>query len=77
VNKNRLEIYKSSCLSSFKATFCGRYFTDYASDSMKVLKITISMLNNFITIGFRSNISIARVYEVIPMEYGNVLIFDL
>jgi hypothetical protein len=43
----------------------------------KVLKITISMLNNFFTFGFRSKNSIARVKEVIPKKSGNVPMFDL
>jgi hypothetical protein len=45
----------------FEATSCDRYFSDYASKSAKVGKITISMLNNFFTIGFTAKNSIARV----------------
>jgi hypothetical protein len=35
------------------------------------------MLNNFFTIDFRAQNSIARVLEVIPKESGNIPIFDL
>jgi hypothetical protein len=42
----------------------------------EVLKITISMLNNFCTIGFRAKNTI-RVYEVIPQDSRNVFMFDL
>jgi hypothetical protein len=37
----------------FEATACDRYFSDYDSESGKVGKITISMLNKF-TIGLRA-----------------------
>jgi hypothetical protein len=37
------------------------YFSDKATESAKVWKITISMLNKFFTIGFRATNSIARV----------------
>jgi hypothetical protein len=39
--------------------------------------MTISMLNNFFTIGFRAKNSIGRVYEVIPKEIKNPFIFEL
>jgi hypothetical protein len=35
------------------------------------------MLYNFFTIGLRAKHSIARVWEVIPKESENALIFDL
>jgi hypothetical protein len=56
----------------FEATSCDQYFSDYASKSSNVRKITIAMLNNFFTFGFRAKNSIA-----IPKESGNVPIFDL
>jgi hypothetical protein len=47
--------------------------------SAKVLKITISMLNNFLTIGFRAKNSIERVKEIIPNKllFFSYLTFDL
>jgi hypothetical protein len=47
--------------SLFEATSCDWYFSDYASENAKVWKITISMLNNFFTIGLRAKNSITRV----------------
>jgi hypothetical protein len=60
-----------------EATSCDLYFSSYASESSKVLKITISILNNLITFGFRAENIIARVSKVIPKESRNVLVFDL
>jgi hypothetical protein len=40
--------------SLFKATACDQYFSHYASESAKVWKITILILNNFFTIGLRA-----------------------
>jgi hypothetical protein len=37
----------------------------------------MSMLNNFFTVGLRTKNTIARVKEVVPKEFGNLLIFDL
>jgi hypothetical protein len=46
--------------------------------SAKVCKITISMLNNFFTIGFRAINSMASVYkEPRYLEMYPYLIFDL
>ena len=56
-----LEFLRGPFSSLFEATSCDRYFSDYASESAKVWKITISMLNNFFTIGFRAKNSIDRV----------------
>jgi hypothetical protein len=71
------EVNKKQFNNLYEATSCDRYFSDYAIESMKVLKITISMLNNLFTFGFRAKNSIARVYEVIPKESRNDLVFDL
>jgi hypothetical protein len=61
-----LESLRSPFSSLFEATSCDRYFSDHATESAKVWKITILMLNNFLTIGFIAKISIDRVEEIIP-----------
>jgi hypothetical protein len=45
----------------FEANSCDQNFSNYASESAKVWKNTISMLNNFFTIGLRAKNSIAKV----------------
>jgi hypothetical protein len=78
VNKRKtvLKSIKGLFSSLFKANSCGQYFSDYATNSGKVCKITISVVNNFFTIGFAKN-SIDRVLEVITKEFKNLFIFDL
>jgi hypothetical protein len=50
VNKEQKAVSKSlwgPFSSLFEVTSCDWYFSDYAFESVKVLKITISILNNF------------------------------
>jgi hypothetical protein len=46
--------------SLFEATSYDWYFSDYASESAKLWKIKISMLNKFFTFGFRAKSRIAN-----------------
>jgi hypothetical protein len=63
----------------FEATSCDRYFSDYASNSGKIWKITISMLNNFFTIGFIEKIVLLGYRNSYPRisKIRSYLTFDL
>jgi hypothetical protein len=63
--------------SLFEATSCDRYFSNYSSENAKVLKITISMLNNFFTIGFRTVLPGNRKSYPRNLEMYPCLTFDL
>jgi hypothetical protein len=52
VNKKVLKSSGGPFLSLFEATSCDQYFAKFACESAKVCKITFSLLNNFLIIGF-------------------------
>jgi hypothetical protein len=66
MNKKQLKSTRGPFSSLFKATSCGWYFSDYASESAMVRKITISMLNNSFKISFRAKNSIERYRKSYP-----------